>query len=82
MKYFLRMEVAQSKEGIYISQRKYILDLLREIGMTGCRPSDTPIRVDKIYEEVDLGKAVDIRNYQRMVEKLIYLSHTRPDIAL
>ncbi|KAK4277183.1 hypothetical protein QN277_015217 [Acacia crassicarpa] len=81
MKYFLGMEVARSKKGIYISQRKYVLDLLKETGMTGCRPSDTPIQVKKVDEEIDLGKAVDIGNYQRMVGKLIYLSHTRPDIA-
>ncbi|KAK4254159.1 hypothetical protein QN277_020331 [Acacia crassicarpa] len=81
MKYFLGMEVARSKGGIYISQRKYVLDLLKESGMTGCRPSDTPIQVDKINEGANLGKSVDIGNYQRMVGKLIYLSHTRPDIA-
>ena len=81
MKYFLGMEVARSKQGIYISQRKYILDLLNETGMLGCPPSDTPIRADKISDEVNLGKAVDMGKYQRMVGKLIYLAHTRPDIA-
>jgi len=81
MKYFLGMEVARSKKGISISQKKYILDLLEETGMLGCRPSDTPIRADKISDDEDLGKAVDMGRYQRMVGKLIYLSHTRPDIA-
>ena len=83
MKYFLGMEVARSKKGIYISQRiyisqgKYILDLLEETGMLGCKPSTTPIDVRK--DEV--GLLVDKNRYQRMVGKLIYLSHTRPDIA-
>ena len=81
MKYFLGMEIARSKKGIYISQRKYVLDLLKETGMLGCRPSDTPIQTYKNDDEVDLGKAVDIGRYQRIVGKLIYLSHTRPDIA-
>lgn len=49
--------------------------------MLGCRLSETPIRVDKISEDEDLGKTVDKGRYQRMVGKLIYLSHTRPDIA-
>lgn len=57
-----------------------MLDLLKERGMLGCRPSDTPIRVDKISDEEDLGKYVDMGRYQPMVEKRIYLSHTRPDI--
>ncbi|KAK3024584.1 hypothetical protein RJ639_044326 [Escallonia herrerae] len=53
------MEVARSKSGITVSQRKYVLDLLRDTG----------------------GKDVDREQYQRLVGKLIYLSHTRPDIA-
>ncbi|XP_028787938.1 uncharacterized protein LOC114743902 [Neltuma alba] len=49
--------------------------------MLGCRPSDTPIRVDKISDEGDIGKAVDMGRYQRIVGKLIFLSHIRLDIA-
>ena len=43
VRYFLGMEVVQSKEGLFISQRKYTLDLLKEIGMLGCRPTATPL---------------------------------------
>ena len=43
LKYFLRIEVARSKQGIFLSQRKYILDLLAEVGMLDCKPTDTPI---------------------------------------
>ena len=43
LKYFLEMEVARSKEGIFVSQRKYTLDLLTKTGMLGCRPDDAPI---------------------------------------
>lgn len=81
MKYFLEIEVARSKRGIYISQRKYIMDLLKETGMLGCKPNDTPIRIDKVRDNEDLGKEVNLSRYQRMVGKLIYLSHTQPDIA-
>ncbi|XP_039004039.1 uncharacterized mitochondrial protein AtMg00810-like [Hibiscus syriacus] len=79
--YFLGMEIARSKAGISISQRKYVLDLLSEVGLLGCKPVETLIEpniklgTDKDREEVDRGR------YQRLVGKLIYLFHTRPDIA-
>ena len=42
MKYFLGIEVARSNDGIAISQRKYTLTLLKEIGKLGAKPEDTP----------------------------------------
>ncbi|RVW36389.1 Retrovirus-related Pol polyprotein from transposon RE1 [Vitis vinifera] len=79
MRYFLGMEVARSRKGISISQRKYVLDLLTETGMLGCKPSDTPIKARNKMESD--GKPVDRERYQRLVGRLIYLSHTRPNIA-
>ena len=52
LKYFLGMEVARSKKGIAVSQRKYVLDLLQETGMSGCRPADTPMDPNsKLWEK-------------------------------
>jgi len=81
LKYFLEIEVLLSNKGIFISQRKYIMDLLAEIRMIGCKPADTPMQVNhglKFEKEVDLASK---ERYQWLVRKLIYLSHTRPDIA-
>ncbi|KAM0041859.1 putative RNA-directed DNA polymerase [Helianthus debilis subsp. tardiflorus] len=43
LKYFLGIEVLRSNRGIFICQKKYILDLLAETGMIDCKPSDTPM---------------------------------------
>ncbi|KAL6983238.1 Beta-galactosidase 8 [Sarracenia purpurea var. burkii] len=79
MQYFLGMEVARSEKGILIAQRKYTLDLLKEIGMLGCKPVDTPIEVN--HHLGSEGEHTDKERYQRLVDRLIYLSDTRPDIS-
>ncbi|RVW83633.1 Retrovirus-related Pol polyprotein from transposon RE1 [Vitis vinifera] len=81
LRYFLGMEVARSSKGIFVSQRKYTLDLLKETGMLGCKPSNTHMDpFNKIGSKEDMA-VVDKGRYQRLVGRLIYLSHTRPDIS-
>jgi len=43
LKYFLGVEVTRSRQGIFLSQKKYVLDLLSEVGLLECKPADTPI---------------------------------------
>uniref|UniRef100_A0A8R7V940 Integrase catalytic domain-containing protein n=1 Tax=Triticum urartu TaxID=4572 RepID=A0A8R7V940_TRIUA len=78
--YFWGIKVAYGPKGIYLSQRKYVLDLLEETGMLGCKPTVTPIEQNHRIS-ADGGDPVDRYRYQRLVGRLIYLSHTRPDIA-
>ena len=78
LKYFLGIEVLRSKQGIFIHQRKYILDLLAEIGMLDCKPAETLIVANHGLQILDGAKLADWEQYQRVVGKLIYLSHTRP----
>ncbi|KAL0554163.1 hypothetical protein IC582_008079 [Cucumis melo] len=79
LKYFLGMEVARSKKGISVSQRKHTLDLLTETGMLECRPADTPIEFNCKLGNSDDQVPVDKEQHQRLVG--IYLSHTCPDIS-
>ncbi|XP_056159734.1 uncharacterized mitochondrial protein AtMg00810-like [Syzygium oleosum] len=81
LKYFLGIEVARSEEGIFLSQRKYVLDLLSEVGLLECKPADTPIIQNHKLHDSPYQTNVDRDWYQRLVGRLIYLSHTRPDIA-
>ena len=81
LKYFLGIEVARSKHGVLLSLRKYVLDLLTETGMLGCKPVETPMEMNhKLGIHPDQAPT-DKGRYQRLVGRLIYLSHTRPDIA-
>ncbi|KAI9193816.1 hypothetical protein LWI28_000412 [Acer negundo] len=81
LKYFLGMEFARSKRGIFVSQRKYILDLLGEIGMIGYKAAETSIEPNLKLEATKPESQVDREQYQRLVGKLIYLAHTRPNIS-
>ena len=79
--YFLGIEVARCSKGIFLSQRKYVLDLLSETGLLGARLADTPmdstVKLDGEHGEL----FSDVGRYHRLVGKLIYLIVTRPDIT-
>jgi hypothetical protein len=69
--------VAYGSQGTYLSWRKYVLDLLHVID---CRPAATQVEMNHRIV-ADSGDPVDKEQYQRLVRRLIYLSHTRPNIA-
>lgn len=79
LQYFLGIEIARSPKGIVLSQRKYVLDLLNETGMLGCRIASTPIEQNhKICAQY--GDPANKERYHRLVGRLIYLC-PRPDIT-
>jgi len=77
----LGIEVAYSKEGIFLSQRKYIIDLLNEIGLLGGKAARTVVEPNLKLGENPNCQLVDKERYQMLVGHLIYLSHSRLDIA-
>ena len=81
LKYFLGLDIARSREGISVSQRKYTLDLLTKTNMLGCHSIYTPIEPNSKLRGICDKVSFDKENYQRLVGKLIYLSHTRSDIS-
>lgn len=81
LRYFLGMEVARTSNDLCISQRKYILDLLNETGMLECKPAVTPLESGYKPKESCDNTPTDRLRYQQLAGKLIYLSHTRPDIC-
>ena len=66
---------------VFFPQQKYVLDLLIEAIMFGCKLISAPIEQNhKLYycfNEAPTNKG----RYQKLVRNLIYLSHTRPNIA-
>ncbi|KAL6331836.1 hypothetical protein AAG906_020180 [Vitis piasezkii] len=80
LKYFLGIEVSRSKKGMFLSQRKYVLDLLKETGKIEAKPCTT--RWFLMYNLCQMMEILlQLERYRRVVGKLNYLTVTRPDIA-
>ena len=85
LSYFLGIEVSFIKDDIYLSQRKYIRDLLSKAGLLECKGCDTPmVTGSKLQKKAKgyLGEYVeDPTGYRSLVRGLQYLVLTRPEIA-
>lgn len=81
LKYFLGIEVARMKDGLVLSQRKYVLDILKDSGILGCKPSSFPIEQNLKLDKGEKEKPVDATQYRRLVGRLLYLQATRPDVT-
>lgn len=81
LSYSLGLEFVFTSSGVLVTQRQYVRELLSEFGLSECRSVHTPM-VDKLRLEPDMQASLtDKTMYQRMVGKLIFLTHTRPDIS-
>eukprot|EP00253_Pinus_taeda_P020745 PITA_20745 len=79
--YFLGLQILQSKEGISLSQSKYACDLLHHFHMEDCMPSPSPFQSRVKLSVTCSSPEVDATLYHQLVGKLLYLTHTRPDLS-
>ncbi|GKE26579.1 ribonuclease H-like domain-containing protein [Tanacetum coccineum] len=84
MKYFLGIEVLDNSNGICMTQRNYSLELIHEFGLLAAKPVTTPLLENCVLavDENESDKFLkNIFEYQKLLGKLIYLTHNRPDIS-
>nr|GEV12088.1 hypothetical protein [Tanacetum cinerariifolium] len=72
--------VNQKKDGIFISQGKYVAEILRKFGLTEGKSASTPIDTEKPLLKDPDGEDVDVHTYRLMIGSLMYLTSSRPDI--
>ena len=80
LKYFLGVEVMRSKRRIFLSQRKYVLDLLSKTGKLATKPCHF-LMAQSLHLTREGELFENLERYRRLVGKLNYLTVTRPDIA-
>ncbi|GJW61604.1 putative ribonuclease H-like domain-containing protein [Tanacetum coccineum] len=78
--FFLGLQVKQMEDVIFISQDKYVTEILKKFGFSDVKTASTPIETHKpLLKEAD-GEDVDEHMYRSMIGSLMYLTSSRPDI--
>jgi Tfp pilus assembly major pilin PilA len=81
LSYFLGIEVLHSAKGYYLSQSKYIQDLIARSGLTYTQMAITPMNLHLQLCPTNGTPLGDPSRYHHIVGSLVYLTVTRPDIA-
>ena len=80
--YFIGMEVYQSHGGIFLSQHRYLRQLLETYSMSNCKPLSCPMDPNsKLSREDNSPIFEDITKYRRLIGSLLHLTYTRPDLS-
>ncbi|GJT62005.1 uncharacterized mitochondrial protein-like protein [Tanacetum coccineum] len=78
--FFLGLQVKQKNDVIFISQDKYVPEILKKFGFTKVKTASTPMETQKPLLKDEDGEEVDVHLYRSMIGSLIYLTSLRPDI--
>ncbi|KAI3733482.1 hypothetical protein L6452_12925 [Arctium lappa] len=78
--YFLGLQIKQSDKGTFISQGKYVKDMLKKFDLTQTSAMKTPMAPPLTLNKDPSGKPVNVTAYRGMIGFLLYLTASRPDI--
>ncbi|GJX49122.1 putative ribonuclease H-like domain-containing protein, partial [Tanacetum coccineum] len=78
--FFLGLQVKQKEDGIFISQDKYVAEILKKFDFASVKTASTPIETQKPLVKDEEAADVDVHLYRSMIGSLMYLTASRPDI--
>lgn len=81
LKFFLGLEIKQTREGLFISQEKYAKGLISKFGLSKCNFEETPMNTSEKLQLEDGADKCNEAVYRSLVGGLIYLTHTRPNLV-
>ncbi|GKF76166.1 uncharacterized mitochondrial protein-like protein, partial [Tanacetum coccineum] len=78
--FFLGLQVKQKEDGIFISQDKYVTEILKKFSLSDVKTVSKPMETHKpLLKDAD-GEDVDEHLYRSMIGSLMYLTSSRADI--
>jgi hypothetical protein len=80
LSYFLSLQIKQLKNGTFVSQDKYIKDMLKKFRMKDAKAISTPMGTNKNLESDASGNMVDQKMYRSMIRSLLYVTASRLDV--
>src|SRR5271154_7578075 len=80
LNYFLGLQIHQKENGIFISQSKYIKEMLKKFKLEDCKPVSTPMITGCKLSKDDESQKVDLKLYRSMIGSLLYVTSSRPDV--
>ena len=80
LSYFLGLQIKQLKNGTFVSQGKYIKDMLKKFGMNEAKAISTPMETNGNLDSDASGNMMDQKLYRSMIGSLLYVTASRPDV--
>jgi hypothetical protein len=80
LSFFLGLQIHQSNEGIFISQTKYIREMIKRFGMEDCKLVTTPMKTSYNLRKDDDSMSTYQRQYRSMIGSLLYVTTSRLDV--
>ncbi|GJQ91409.1 putative ribonuclease H-like domain-containing protein [Tanacetum coccineum] len=79
--FFLGLQVQKKKDGIFISQDNYVVEILKKFGFMEVKTASTPMETENPLLKDEDGEEVDVHMYRSMISSLMYLTSSRLDIV-
>ena len=80
LSYFLGLQIKYLKNGTFVSQGKYVKDMLKKFGMDDAKAISTPMGTNGSLDSDANGNMVDQKMYRSMIGSLLYVTVSRPDV--
>jgi hypothetical protein len=80
LRFILGLQIKQLKDGIFVSQSKYLKDMLKKFGLEHTKPIKTPMEINDHLDLDEGGTIVDQKLFRSIIGSLLYITASRPDV--